>query len=252
MFPILQIGPLALRLPGLFILMGVWLGTSLIDREAPRHRVSGAALSNIVVYGLIAGVVGARLVYVLRYLAIYAQDPLSLFSLNPSTLASSEGLFIGLIVVLAVGQRRHLPLWAALDALTLSLAALAAFFGMAHLSSGDAFGAPTSVPWAIELWGAQRHPTQVYEIVLAGLAMLIVWQLRRMPAFPGFLFLAWLAMAAGSQLFLEAFRGDSVIVLGGLRVRQLASLVVLATALVSLHLRARRAPSAEAVVGQAK
>ncbi len=241
MFPILQVGPLALRLPGLFLLAGVWVATSLIDREAPRHRVSGAALNYLVLYGLIAGIVGARLAYALRYLAIYGEDPLSLFSLNPSTLAPAEGILIALIVVFVVGQRQHLPLWATLDALTLPLAAFAAFLGVAHLSSGDAFGAPSSVPWAIELWGAPRHPTQIYEIVLAGLAFLGVWRLRRVSTFPGFLFLAWVGMAAGSRLFLEAFRGDSVIILGVLRAAQVASLAILIAAMAALHLRARRA-----------
>jgi len=252
MFPILQLGPLALRVPGLFLLMGTWVGSSLIDREAPRHKVSGAALNNLVLYGLIAGIVGARLVYALRYLTIYAEDPLSLFSLNPSTLAPTEGILIGLIVVLVVGQRRHLPFWPALDALTLSLAAFSAFLGLAHLSSGDAFGAPTSVPWAVALWGESRHPTQVYEIVLAGLVFLGVWRLRRVSAFPGFLFLAWLALAAGSRLLLEAFRGDSVIIYGELRAGQLASLAVLAVAMAGLHLRARRALPEGETAGQVK
>jgi hypothetical protein len=40
-------------------------------------------------------------------------------------------------------------------------------------------------------------------------------------------------------LFLEAFRGDSVIVLNGLRQAQLGALIVLLLALVALHLRAR-------------
>ena len=68
MFPILQLGPLAIQLPGLFLLAGIWFATWLIDREAPRHRVPGAALNTLVFYGLIAGIIGARLAYVSRYL----------------------------------------------------------------------------------------------------------------------------------------------------------------------------------------
>lgn len=238
MFPVLQIGPLALRLPGLSLLAGIWLGVSLIDREAPRHKVSGAALNSLVFYGLMAGIVGARLAYASRYLPVYAKDPLGLISLNPSTLAPAEGIVIALAVVFMLGQRRHLQLWPALDALTPSLAVFAVFLGIAHLSSGDAFGGPTSMPWAIELWGAQRHPTQVYEILLAILALVLVWRLRRTQAFPGFLFLAWIAIAAGSRLL-------SVTIFGALRGAQLASLAVLAAALVSLHIRARGAVAAD-------
>ncbi|MEX0788582.1 MAG: prolipoprotein diacylglyceryl transferase family protein [Anaerolineales bacterium] len=240
MFPLLQLGPLALRLPGLFLLMGIWVGTSLIDREAPRHNVSGAALNNLVLYALIAGIVGARLGYALRYFQVYAEDPLSLVSLNPNTLSPLEGAVTALVVALVLAQRWRLTLWRSLDALTPCLAVFAIFVGLAHLSSGDAFGAPSSVPWAIELWGAKRHPSQAYEIAAAIFVFLAVWRLRRTPAFPSFLFLSWLTLAAGSRLFLEAFRGDSVIVLSTLRSAQLVSLAVLAAALSALHSRARR------------
>jgi prolipoprotein diacylglyceryltransferase len=101
------------------------------------------------------------------------------------------------------------------------------FVGVAHLSSGDAYGSPSTVPWAIELWGAHRHPTQVYEILLAVLAVLVVWRLRRPETFPGLLFLAWVALAATSQLVVEGFRADSVVVRDGIRMVQLLSLTLL-------------------------
>ena len=239
MFPILQLGPLALQLPGLFLLAGIWVGTWLIDREAPRQRVAGAALNSLVFYGLIAGVIAARLAYALRYAKIYAQDPLSLFSLNLSTFAPAEGILVGVAVAFVVGQRRRLPFWASLDTLTPSLAAFAILFGLAHLSSGDAYGTPASVPWAIELWGARRHPTQVYEILSAILAFGVVWRLRIVETFPGFLFLAWVALAAASRIFLEGFRGDSPVLFEGLRSPQLVGLVVMACTFAIVHRRAR-------------
>lgn len=239
MFPILQLGPLALQLPGLFLLAGVWVGTWLIDREAPRHGVSGAALSMLVFYGLIAGIVGARLAYAFRYFAIYAEDPLGLVSLNLQTFAPAEGILVGLAVAFVLGQRRRLPLWASLDALTPALAAFAVLVGLAHLSGGDAYGTPANLPWAIELWGARRHPTQVYEILLAILAFSIVWRLRFAEAFPGFLFLAWVALAAASRLLLEGFRGDSPVLFAGLRSPQLIGLAILACTFAMVHRRAR-------------
>jgi prolipoprotein diacylglyceryltransferase len=51
-------------------------------------------------------------------------------------------------------------------------------------------------------------------------------------------FLVFIALTAGARLFLEAFRGDGVIVLNGLRQAQLGALIVLLLALVALHLRA--------------
>lgn len=240
MLPILQVGPFAIQFPGLLLLAGVWAGTYLIDREAPRHQLSAATLNNLVFTGLVAGLVGARLAYALRYLDVYLENPLSLFSLNPSTLALWEGVGTGLVVALIYGQRHRLPFWPSLDALTPSLALFAVFLGLAHLASGDAFGAPTDLPWAIELWGERRHPTQVYETLAALLILLAVLRLRRASPFAGFTFLTWVGLTALARLLLEAYRGDSLLVVGGLRQAQLVSLAVLLVVLVGLHLRARR------------
>ena len=249
MFPILQVGPLAIQLPGLLLLAGVWVGSAMIEREAPKHGLSGTTLGSLVFYGLVAGLLGARLGYALRYWSVYAEDPLGLVSLNPSTLSAAEGLAAALLVGLVLARRHRLPLWPTLDAFAPGLAVFAVFAALANLSSGDAFGAPTSLPWAIDLWGAARHPSQVYALLLALAVFVAVRRIGISPTFPGFLFLAWLAMAAASRLFLEAFRGDSVIVLGSLRAAQLISLIVLGAALLGLNQRARVAQDTEGKTG---
>jgi len=239
MLPILQVGPLAIQLPGLLLLAGVWVGSAVIEREAPKHGLSGATLGSLVFYGLVAGLLGARLGYALRYWSVYAEDPLGLISLNPLTLSAAEGAAAAFLVSLVLARRQRLPTWPTLDAFAPGLAVFAVFAALANLSSGDAFGAPTSLPWAIDLWGAARHPSQVYALLLALAVFIAVRRFALGPTFPGFLFLAWLAMTAASRLFLEAFRGDSVIVLGSLRAAQLISLVVLGAALLGLNQRAR-------------
>ncbi len=235
MFPILQLGPLAVQVPGLFLLAGVWFGLALMEHQAPRRGVSAELMGNLVLYGLVAGILGARLGYALRFMSVYLENPLSLLSLNPATLAPTEGLLTGLVVAAIYGQRKRLPLWPTLDTLAPGLAAFSLALGFAHLASGDAFGAPTALPWGIELWGAKRHPTQIYEILLAGLVLGAVLRLARWRAFPGFTFLAWLALTAGSRLLLEGFRGDSLIIFGVVRQAQLVSLLVLLGALAGMR-----------------
>jgi len=97
------------------------------------------------------------------------------------------------------------------------------------------------LPWAIELWGEWRHPTQVYELLAALLVFAIVWRMRTHHPFDGFLFLAVAALLAGTRLFLEAFRGDSTATFAGLRDAQLISLAVLLGALWLLVRRLKTA-----------
>jgi len=239
MLPVLQIGPLAIQLLGLLLLAGVWLGSSAIERQGRRLKLPVAALSNLLFIGLVAGLLGARLWYAVRFLDVYLDNPLSLLSLNPITLSLPEGVLTGLAAAYWYGRRRDLPLWPTLDALAAGLAVFGVAHGFANLASGDAFGAPSDLPWAIELWGARRHPSQIYEILLAGLTFAAIGELGFRRLFPGFLFLAWAGLASASRLFLEAFRGDSLIVLGTLRLAQLLSLGVLLAAMLAMHRRAR-------------
>ena len=235
MLPILQIGPLAIQLPGLLLLAGVWLGTNAVDKQAARLSLPIPTLQNLVLLTLAAGVFGARLGYAVRYVDVYIEDPLGLLSLQPATLSPWAGLLTGIIAGWIFGQRKGLPLWRTMYALAPGLAVFGLFFGFSHLASGDAFGAPANVPWAIELWGALRHPSQVYEILAAGLVLISILYVGRRPTFPGAIFIVWVALASFSRLFLEAFRGDSLLLPGGIRIAQVVSLAVLLAAVAVLH-----------------
>lgn len=241
MLPVLQLGPLAVQVPGLVLLAGVWIGTTVAERWARRLGLSPALIANMIFYALIAGLLGARLGYVLRFLSLYLEAPLAVLSLNPSTLSLPDGLLVGIVVAFVYGQRKGLPLWSTLDALAPALAVFSIALGVAHLASGDAFGQPTDLPWAIELWGDSRHPTQIYEVLLGGGVLYAVWRAGASRLFPGAVFLTWAALQSAVRLGLGGLRGDSVIVLGILRRGQLVAFAILLAAMLLLHLRARGA-----------
>jgi phosphatidylglycerol:prolipoprotein diacylglycerol transferase len=234
MFPVLQIGWVALPTAPLTLMLGVWIGAWLAEREATRLGLSGESISGLLMVGLVIGLLGARLGYVAQHLGSYRTDPLGVFSPNPATLALGPGLLGGLIAMLLDGRRRNLPLWRTLDALAPGLATFGIASGVANLASGAAFGAPAQLPWSITLWEQPRHPSQAYDIIGA-LAILGVWRLSRTRGlFDGFSFLLVVALSAAARVFLEAFRGDSWIIAGGLRGAQVAGLIILALCLAAL------------------
>jgi len=239
MYPILQIGPLAIQLPGLLLLVGLWIGTQIAERETARYKLDPGLISNMIFIALAAGIVGARLGYALKYIDLYLTEPLNLLALNTNTLSAMEGIVVGLIAAMIYAQRKGLSLLPTLDTLVLGAAVFAIFVALAHLSSGDAFGAATTVPWAIELWGADRHPSQIYELLFAVGVTLVILKVRKTRSFPGFIFTLFVALAAISRLFLEGFRGDSSIVFGSIRSAQLISFAVMIFALIALHLLSR-------------
>ena len=228
MLPTLQIGPLALPVPQLSLLLSIWLGITLAEKWAPKFNISIEALYGLVFTGLIAGVIGARVTYVFQYPGAFIQSPLSLVSLSSELLNPLGGFVFGALGAIIYGQRAGLSFWNALDALTPVLAVTATGLAAAHFASGESFGSPANLPWSVYLWGARRHPSQVYEFfsALIILGLLFRW-LRTCPR-PGTFFLIFSALSAAARLFLETFRGDSATTLGGLRVVQIYAWIVLA------------------------
>ena len=226
----------------ILIVVAAWFGLSLAEKRAARYHVDAEVLNNLIFTGLLAYIIGGRLFYTAEHISAFAQSPLSLISLNITLFDSWGALAAAIITGLAYAQRKGLSLWSTLDALTLFFASLAVGIGFSHLASGAAFGQETSLPWAINLWGAMRHPTQIYEIIASFLTLGLLW-FRKADSKPGSDFLLFAALTAASRLIIEAFRGDSTLIFGDLRVAQLAAWGILAIALLALEfLRPKIAP----------
>ncbi|MGQ9815358.1 MAG: prolipoprotein diacylglyceryl transferase family protein, partial [Candidatus Roseilinea sp.] len=100
----------------------------------------------------------------------------------------------------------------------------------AALLNGESLGQPTTLPWAVMIWGENRHPVPVYE--LAALAVIVLGSLRLLGRDlpPGAVALGALAAYAFARVAIDGFRAD-VPLLAGLRVTQIAGVVVCAVAL---------------------
>ena len=214
----------------ILLIAALWLGLYLSEKRVGRHGISRDALNNIVFYSILGYIVGGRVLFVLANLSAFTQSPLSILSVNVDLFDPVGALITLFLVGLIYGQRQKLPLWSTLDALTPLFAVLAIGLSLSHLAAGTAFGSPTDLPWGIELWNAIRHPTQIYELIAALLIFGFMW-FRKTDTQIGSDFLWLAALTASSHLFLEAFRGDSILIFGGIRLAQLIAWLVLAIAL---------------------
>jgi prolipoprotein diacylglyceryl transferase len=239
MMPILQIGPLALQLPGLVILVGLWLGLSLSERYASVYDIDSNNLYNLVLVTLISGVIGARVTYILRYPTAFSHSPLSIISINPGLLDLSGGIAFAFIATIIYLQRAKMPFWSTLDSLVPMLALINISLAGANLASGDGFGAPADLPWSIYLFGELRHPTQVYEMLLAGFVLILMLPgsghiakgIERINA-SGLQFIVFLILSSLIRIFTEAFHADSKIIVLGLRRAQIGAWLILAMSLI--------------------
>lgn len=236
MLPILQIGPLSLQTSGLVLLIGMWVGLSLSERFSKSLGSHPEEISNLAFYSLLAALLGARLSYALRFPSAFSESPASLLSLNPGLLDPWGAIAGAILIALVYGQRKGLLLGPSLDALTPAFATLAVAVTLSNLASGQGYGLPTDLPWSIDLWGASRHPSQIYEAIGATtIIVFLLLQRTQVKRAAGTFFLEFLALGAGSRLFFEAFRGDGVLLPNGWRTSQLLAWLALAASLYFLQ-----------------
>lgn len=228
MFPYFRLGSWLIQMPFLALLVGLWGGMILLEHESKRMKLNPSMVANLVIYSTVAGIIGARLGYALQFRALYASKPLSLLALTPTTLSPSMGFLVGLIAFWILIDHKNLPVRPALDALAPGLALFMVFLGASHILSGDAYGAPTRVPWAIRLWNEYRHPSQFYETFTALIIFLVILKRFPKPDGAGLNFGLTIALTAASRVFLETFRGDSVFWPAGFRAAQVIALVLMA------------------------
>jgi phosphatidylglycerol:prolipoprotein diacylglycerol transferase len=240
MLPILNLGPLAIPIAPIVILLGVLVSASLIEQQGAHLGLERSAVSNMVYLAMVAALLGARLGYVMAHLDAFLHDPGSIIMPTPATLDPLWGILSGIVAGALYSWRAKLPLWRTLDALAPGIAAMGMALGIAHLVNGDAFGAPARLPWSIYLWEEYRHPSQIYELGAAMLIFVVWWFLRDAKTFDGLAFLVVSALFAASVILLEALRGDSWL-WQGWRAAQLIALIVLAAALALLRLLSQRA-----------
>lgn len=242
MFPIIDIGPLAIQAAGLTVLLSLWIGIWVSIKFAKNLGTNGDAIETAILYALLAGIIGARIGFLLQNPVIFQDNPLSLISLTPSMLDASFGFLIAGLTLFIIYQKKHLPLWPTLDTITPLILFLFVGLHLADYANGDNYGLETSLPWGIELWNAVRHPVQLYVFLL--ILFLLIWLLIQTRAFKitgfqysGILFSIVVACLAFITIFARAFIAEKSIFFG-IDLVQMIAFLVLALSFYLIYVKA--------------
>lgn len=234
MYPLVQIGPFNLSSGGLLLLAGLLLANWLFARIA-RAR-GGAALAgqaeSVFLPALLAAAVAGRLWYGLFNLDLYGRTPSLFWALRIGDMAWAGALLGGMLAGYLWCLWRRFDLPALADSAALALLPAQALAAVGLLLSGEAFGTPTRLPWAVPLFGALRHPTQIYYALAALLGWWVMGWLARRQLRPGGLAVAYLGWQGIMLLAIEPLRADSLLLPGGIRSAQVVGLALLLAALL--------------------
>ena len=236
-----RIGSFEITSFGVMVALGALAGLWVFRRELARAGLPDAAL-DAAVYGLVGGLLGAKLLYVFEHLD--EATFLALF-LDRGGMSWFGGFVGGLLAGYATIRTKGWPLVPVLAAATPALAVGQLLGRIGCFLVGDDYGRPTSLPWGVAFPRGlpptleRVHPAQLYEaIFLAVLAwVLIRW---RRAGLADRVVLGRYFVIAGVFRFLLEFVRVNVRVLGPLTVAHCFALVVVALGLVILWRRPAR------------
>lgn len=191
----IELGPLAIRWYGLMYVIGfltAWfLGRWRATRsraDSPQGAWTPAEVDDLITYCIVGLLLGARLGYALFYdFPTFIARPLEIFKIWHGGM-SFHGGAIGVALAFIIFARiKHKPLLAVTD-FTVVLAPPGLLFGrLGNFINGELWGRPTDVPWAMVFpdpaaGGVPRHPSQLYEAGLEGIALFaLLWWFSSRP-----------------------------------------------------------------------
>lgn len=215
----LQIGPLAVHWYGVMYLIGfglfIWLGR--LRCRQPHNAAAGwqpKDVEDMLFYGVLGVVLGGRLGYVFFYKPDYfLAHPLEIPAVWAGGM-SFHGGFIGVMAAMvwfAYSRRRS---WlAVMDFVAPCIPSGLAAGRLGNFINGELWGRPAdpSLPWAMVFPQSgsmvPRHPSQLYEFGLEGLALFIIlWLYARRPHATGRVSALFLIGYGGFRFVAEYFR----------------------------------------------
>ena len=175
-------GPLAVRWYGLAFAIGFTIGYSIVARMFKHEGAPEKWLGILLIYMVVATVIGARLGHVFFYeWDYYSQHPGDILKIWEGGLASHGGT-IAIIIALFLFSRfvSHKPASWVFDKIVVAIALVGGLIRLGNLMNSEIYGGPTDLPWGFIFVRngetVPAHPTQIYEaLCYFALFALLMW-----------------------------------------------------------------------------
>ena len=239
---LVQIGPFLVTWHGVFSVLGILAAARLGQYILRRDGIAADRVYDLAVWMVVAGLVGARLLYVWENHGLFAGQLQKIVYLNEGGISQWGGIFGALVGALIWCLRSRISYWKILDAAGLANLAGFAIGRVGDIINGEHHGTVTNLPWGVVYVndktlgepGKVVHPEVAYELLwclfLLAIFLPLHQRLRaRVPS--GVLGLLYFAVYAAGRFLLSFARNDQIIWLG-LRQAQLASAAMVIAALI--------------------
>lgn len=244
---------------GIVIVTGMMIAIWIAQREAKRTGQNPEQYLDLAMIGIAAGILGARIYYVIFAWDYYKDDLLSIFNIRQGGLAIYGGIIGACIAVVIYSRKKKQNFGLLMDTASMSIVFGQIMGRWGNFFNREAFGDYTNNLFAMQLpvsavraneitqkmWDhvvtvngveyIQVHPTFLYESLWNVGVLLFLFWFRKRKKFNGEVFLMYLIGYGLGRIWIEGLRTDQLLLpVVGLPVSQLLSgcLVVGCTILV--------------------
>ena len=147
---------------GLMLVIGFLLAMHVIRRLSRNITPDPQMITNVSLYALVAGVIGARVFYVLHHFDIFKYNLVGVFAIWEGGLELLGGVLAAIAVIILYLRYHKLPARQYLDILAIGLMLALCFGRMGCFLNGCCFGKPCDLPWAVRFpYGSFAYTSQV-------------------------------------------------------------------------------------------
>ena len=244
---IVRIGRLEIRWYSVLIITGIFLSYYIARRRAEKEGVNPEHLDEVLVYGIIAGVIGARIYYVAFRWDYYSKNFSEIFKIWHGGLAIHGAVIAAILtgfLYTRLKKNVSFTFLQGLDTFTGVLPLGQAIGRWGNFFNYEAFGVPTNLPWKMFVPENFRpmefrnyeyfHPTFLYESLWDFLVFyaLTVYYRKYRKRF-GEITALYLILYSIGRFFIEGLRVDSLM-LGNYRIAKIISLIFIAIGIILL------------------
>jgi len=210
----ISLGPVQVHWYGMMYLLGFAAGWLLLlwRTRWAQNAWTREEVGDLVFYVALGVILGGRFGYVVFYnFEQFLGDPLWLFRIWEGGMAFHGGV-IGVLVAFALFARKYSKGYFQVADFAVPVMPIGLGAGrLGNFINGELWGKPADLPWAMvfprDPRGLERHPSQLYELALEGIALFVIlWVYSRHPRPAGAVTGLFGAGYGVFRIFVEFFR----------------------------------------------
>ena len=211
---------------GILITVALALAVFITYRRADKFGIKPEKVLDFSIICIPAGLIGARLYYVLFELDYYSRNPSEIINIRGGGLAIHGALILGFLTAVLLCRIWKIKTLNALDLGAPSIVIAQALGRWGNYFNQEAHGGLTDLPWGIMINGDKVHPTFLYESLWCVLVFVILLMVGKNRKFQGQIFLLYCVLYSFERFFVEHLRTDSLMLFDQYKQAQVLSVIV--------------------------